>query len=218
MSRPIHIDAWFDVICPWCLIGKRQLERAIALWREAQPQQEVRVRWHGVQLLKDLPAPGLPFDAFYVQRLGSQAAVRARQQQVLAAAQAAGVSIDFSRIAAMPNTARAHQLLSAVAEQLPACHEALLEALYQAHFNQGRHVGDLDTLLMLAAGQGIPDAWLADWQRQPQPPVYLSDSLAAANGVPAFVLDQSLSVVGAQSPEVFLQAFRRLRPQCEVMA
>ena len=70
MSRRLRIDVFFDLICPWCLIGKRQLERALVQLRANQADVEVELVWHGVQLLPDMPVQGEPFAEFYRQRLG----------------------------------------------------------------------------------------------------------------------------------------------------
>ena len=112
MSGRLRIDVFFDFICPWCLIGKRQLERALELLHSQQPEVLVTTVWHGVQLLPHLPVQGEPFAEFYLNRLGSAEAVAMRQAQVRQAAQAVGVAIDLSRIATMPNTADAHRLLA----------------------------------------------------------------------------------------------------------
>lgn len=95
-----------------------------------------------VQLLPGLPANGLPFHAFYLQRLGSEQAVRERQAQVRAAASVVGEDIDFSRIRRMPNTGNAHRLLQRATGLLQASQlEALLAQLFIAYFHQGRDLG-----------------------------------------------------------------------------
>ena len=81
-ARPgaaLTIDVMFDFVCPWCLIGKRQLDRALTRLAETAPDVRPRVTWHGVQLLPDTPLAGTPYQAFYVARLGSEAAIATRQ-------------------------------------------------------------------------------------------------------------------------------------------
>ena len=85
MKRSLSIDVYFDFICPWCLIGRRQLQAALAQFKAAQPEVEVNLAWQGVQLLPELPFDGQPFAEFYRRRLGSDQAVRQRQAQVRAA-------------------------------------------------------------------------------------------------------------------------------------
>ena len=76
MSRTLHVEVYFDLICPWCLIGKRQLDDALARWHTEHPQHPVQLNWHGVQLVQGLPPGGLDFVAFYERRLGGPEAAR----------------------------------------------------------------------------------------------------------------------------------------------
>ncbi|SFQ44728.1 Predicted dithiol-disulfide isomerase, DsbA family [Geopseudomonas sagittaria] len=210
MSQPLHIEVFFDFICPWCLIGKRQLERALARLRATRPDVEVELEWHGVQLLPDLPAAGVPFAEFYLRRLGSEQAVRLRQAQVReAAAAAAGLSIDFARIERMPNTGDAHRLLErAAAIGSPAQVEALLERLFAAYFHNGEDLGDPATLLLIAEDCGFAPAELVDNLRGDGWPFFGDAAGMAGNGVPYFVFDRHLAVSGSQSAEVLLGAMR----------
>lgn len=142
MSGRLRIDVFFDFICPWCLIGKRQLECAQDLLRIQQPEVDITTVWHGVQLLPQLPVQGEPFAEFYLKRLGSAEAVRMRQAQVQQAAMAVGVPIDLSRIATMPNTADAHRLLErATVLGSTAQRDVLLERLFAAYFQYGEDLG-----------------------------------------------------------------------------
>jgi hypothetical protein len=118
MRRILNVDVYIDLICPWCLIGKSHLRRALERLAETDPDVDVRVRWHSVQLAPDVAAEGWPFAEFYERRLGGREAAQARQAQVRAAAAQAGVSIDFSRISIFPNSAKAHRLLAVGAPQL----------------------------------------------------------------------------------------------------
>lgn len=201
MSARLQIDVFFDFICPWCLIGKRQLERARALLLSQQPEVQVIVQWHGVQLLPHMPVGGQPFAEFYSHRLGSAEAVSQRQAQVKQAAEAVGVDIDFSRIATMPNTADAHRLLER-ASQLgsPAQRDALLERFYGAYFQQGKDLGCRQTLLAIAQDCGFEAAAVEDCLRG-DGQAFVGNGAGAASGVPCFQFDGRLTVVGAQPAE-----------------
>ncbi|TWC30570.1 putative DsbA family dithiol-disulfide isomerase [Pseudomonas sp. SJZ079] len=207
MSRLLRIDVVFDFICPWCLIGKRQLERALARLSAEQVDVEVDLVWHGVQLLPQLPAQGVPFAEFYQQRLGSAEAVRLRQAQVQDAAAAAGLDLDLQRIERMPNTADAHRLLRGAAQLGRAAQrDALLERLFEAYFLRGEDLGDVDTLLTIAASCGFEPAQLAACLRG-DGSAYVADKPGlAGQGVPYFVFDRRLAVSGAQPAEVLLGA------------
>lgn len=208
MKRVLSIEVFFDFICPWCLIGQRHLQVALEQLRVEQPDAEVSVRWRGVQLLPDMPVTGQPFEAFYRKRLGSDEAVRVRQAQVRAAAQAAGVDIDFSRITRMPNTGDAHRLLQrAMALGDTQVVEALLARLFAAYFEQGKDLGDPVTLLHIARDCGLSPTQIADCLRGDASP-FMGGNAHAADGVPCFVLNQRRAVSGAQPPAVLLAAMR----------
>ena len=211
MSGRLRIDVFFDFICPWCLIGKRQLERAQDLLRVQQPGVEITTVWHGVQLLPQLPAQGGSFADFYLKRLGSPEAVAMRQAQVQQAAMAVDVPIDLSRITRMPNTADAHRLLAraSVLGNSAQC-DVLLERLFAAYFQlqgseSGEDLGCQETLLAIAQSCGFdPDAMAPFLKGDGDP--YIGNEAGAASGVPSFQFDRRLTVVGAQPAEALLGA------------
>jgi predicted DsbA family dithiol-disulfide isomerase len=199
----LGIAVHFDLICPWCFIGKRHLETARRRFAQSSPGVTVQTRWHPVQLLPDLPEAGVPFDEFYEQRLGSPEAVRQRRAQVARAAQGAGLELDFDAIRRMPNTARAHSLLRRVALlHNPELYEALLERLFAAHFQRGADIGDAAVLQSLATQVGVPLAFIDEAPAAaPLPPAE-----AATMGVPYFVFDEGISLSGAHDASVLLTA------------
>lgn len=206
MKHVLSIEVFFDFICPWCLIGQAHLQRALEQLRREQPEVEVSLHWRGVQLLPQMARTGQPFEAFYRKRLGSDEAVRLRQTQVRAAAEAAGVDIDFARISRMPNTADAHRLLQrAVALGSPEQAQALLARLFAAYFQQGKDLGDPITLLHIARACGLEPAQVADCLRGDASP-FIGANDRAADGVPCFRFNQRLRVSGAQPVAVLLQA------------
>ena len=206
--QTLQVDVWFDLVCPWCLIGKRHLERARELLARQRPGLGVDLRWHGVQLLPGVPSGGLPFPEFYTQRLGGEDAVRLRQAQVVDAAQRAGIEIDFDRIARMPNTAAAHRALGWCAAHAGAeVHERLLERLFSAYFIDGEDIGDTPALLRLAVACGADAGQLA---------AYLGAGATSsaprrgiADGVPCFVFERHVALSGAQPPGVLLEAMHQ---------
>lgn len=205
MARTLRIDAYVDLICPWCLIGKAQLRQALAQLAETAPEVRVDLHWQSVQLIPDAPEDGWPFEAFYLRRLGSPQAVRARRAQVLAAAAQAGVTLDYSRIVRMPNTARAHRLLALGRQQLDTAGlDALLDRLYAAYFSQGQDLGDPATLAAIGAEQGLDADLLGAALAEPGSPL----PSPGVSGVPFFVFDRQLALSGAQPPQVLLAAMR----------
>lgn len=204
MTRELRIDAFVELICPWCLIGKRQLARALEYFAQTDPQVRVRVHWHTLQLVPQVPAEGWPFAEFYLRRLGSPEAVRQRQAQVQAAAAQAGVDIDLARIARFPNTARAHRLLDLAARQ-PHTVDPLLERLFDAYFRRGEDLGDTATLVAIAQETGLDPAAAQAWLEAAPTPA----EPAPVSAVPLFVFDGQRAVSGAQPPEALWSAMRR---------
>jgi predicted DsbA family dithiol-disulfide isomerase len=197
----VQVDVYFDLICPWCWIGKTHLDTACRQLAERQPDVRVQLRWHSVQLIPQVPPQGWPYQAFYEHRLGGPEAVRARRAQVQAAAARAGLMIHHERIAVFPNTWRAHQLLAHTAQHHPETHEALLDALFEAFFVQGLDIGNDQVLASLAQAHGVDST---ETEALDAPPVWaLPDG---ASGVPLFVFNQRQAVSGAQPPEVLLAA------------
>jgi predicted DsbA family dithiol-disulfide isomerase len=208
VSRRLRIDVFFDFICPWCLIGKRQLEHAQVQFRSRHPEVQISTVWHGVQLLPQVPVHGEPFADFYRQRLGNDDAVAMRQGQVQQAAAAVGLRIDFSRITTMPNTADAHRLFERVSAQGNAVRtDILLERLFAAYFQKGEDLGCRETLLAIARSCGIEAEAVADSLKSDGS--HFDVFPGAAGGVPSFQFDRRLSVVGAQPAEALLGAMRQ---------
>lgn len=204
-GKRLTVGIDFDLVCPWCFIGKRQLDRARDLFAQLHPDVVVARVWHPVQLLPDVPEQGLPFAEFYQRRLGSPEAVRQRQQQVVQAARNAGLDIDLARIQRMPNTARAHELLRRVAcLGEPDLYETLLERLFATYFQRGEDIGDAATLQRLAAEVGVTADRIADAALAAAAPAG-----RAMSGVPHFVFNQRLALSGAQEAAILVAAMRR---------
>jgi predicted DsbA family dithiol-disulfide isomerase len=203
VSRRLQIDVFFDFICPWCLIGKRQLEHAQVQFLSRHPDVKITTVWHGVQLLPQLPAQGEPFADFYRKRLGNADAVTMRQAQVQQAASAVGLTIDLSRIETMPNTADAHRLFERVSELGNAAQrEMLLERLFAAYFLRRENLGCRETLLTIARSCGVDANVVLDCLKGDATP--FEGSPDATSGVPSFQFDRRLTVIGAQPAQVLL--------------
>ena len=214
MSRRLHIDVFFDFICPWCLIGKRQLEHAQVQFRSRHPGVQITTVWHGVQLLPHVPVQGEPFADFYRKRLGNAAAVTLRQTQVQQAAGAVGLTIDLNRIATMPNTADAHRLFQRVSELGNASQrEMLLERLFAAYFLKRENLGCGESLLAIAQSCGIDPEKVADCLKGDATP-FVGFS-GAPSGVPGFQFNRRMTVVGAQPAQALLGAMNEALKESE---
>ncbi|MGY2492884.1 DsbA family oxidoreductase [Cupriavidus sp. CP313] len=213
-SLTLSVDAYFDLICPWCLIGKRHLDTAIAQLARERPDVAVNVVWRSYPLIPGTPPAGLPYRDFYVARLGSPEAVRARQAQVCAAAQEAGLTLALDRIEVFPSTLLAHRLVRFARQQAGAeAASALIGQLFTRYFVEAQNIGDPQVLRQALEACGIPtptaDAPVhhdLDWL----PPLRDAEDLPLQTGlgVPHFIFNGKHSVSGALPPAALLGAMR----------
>jgi len=207
MNTNLTIDVYYDLICPWCLIGKRNLSAALEQLKATRPDLEPHVVWHSFPLLPDTPLQGLPYQEFYERRLGGPAAVTARRAQVREAARRAGVDLDFEAIQVMPNTLAAHALVTQVSRNSDAARsEALIEALFVAYFQQGRDIGDVEVLLAIAAECGCT---VSLQQLAAASAATGADARHDVSGVPFYVFNERFTLSGAHPPEMLLEAMQR---------
>lgn len=204
----MRIDVFSDVVCPWCFVGKRRLEQALAAAKVA----DAEVHWHAFQLNPDLPAGGVDRRQYLESKFGPGAAERihARLDEV---GKDAGIDFQFDKIERSPNTRDAHRLLWLAGTQ--GEQNGLKEALMKAYFLEGRDVGDRAVLAELAAAAGVTGdvpAFLAGEGGQQE----VQEDLATAarlqiSGVPFFIFEGRYALAGAQPPEVFAQALAAAR-------
>lgn len=208
-NTPIPIDVWSDVACPWCYIGKRNLESGIARF-SATP---VEVVYHSFELAPDTP---IEFNGSEVEFLMSHRGVsteqaRAMIDRVVGIARTAGLEYDYEALQ-HTNTLKAHELLHYAKER--GLQLEMNERLLSAYFLEGRHVGRVEDLADLAADVGLDRD---DVVRSLVTGEY-SDSVRVdmvqarqygINGVPFFVIDSRYGISGAQPPEVFVEVLAR---------
>lgn len=205
MNPGLTIDVYFDLICPWCLIGKRHLANALQQLRASRPDLQPRVHWHSFPLLPDTPLDGQPYQEFYERRLGEAQAVAARRAQVREAGRSAGVEFAFEKITVMPNTLAAHRLVGRVAQAGDdALTERLIDRLFQGYFMDGRDIGDKAVLIAIAeeCGAAFDDRQLSQALGQGRP----LPSNHHVSGVPYYVFNHRLALSGAHPPDVLLRA------------
>jgi predicted DsbA family dithiol-disulfide isomerase len=202
----MRIDIVSDVICPWCFIGKRRLERALALRPELPPE----ITWRPFQLNPDMPAEGIDRRAYLAAKFGGNG----QADRIYANVSEAGTTVDirfaFDRIRRTPNTRDAHRLIRYATAAGRA--DALVEALFQGYFIDGRDIGDRATLAAIAGEVGLDAGDVADWLAGPAEleQVLAEDRNArriGINAVPCFIFEQQYAISGAQEPEFFLPVF-----------
>ncbi len=204
----VAIDVVSDVVCPWCFIGKRKLERALELDASGA---EVPVNWHPFQLNPDMPAEGVSRADYLMKKFGA-AGGGSNYDRVRAAGAAVGIEFAFDRIVRQPNTLAAHALIAIAAER--GCQGDMVEAIFCAYFLEGKDIGDREVLTALATplDMGADDVERALTDESVRAMTREADERARAmgvQGVPFFIFDQRLAVSGAQDPEVLVGAMRQ---------
>ena len=217
MTETLTIDIWSDVMCPWCVIGYNQLLKGLDLVRD---EISAEVRWHAFELNPDMPPEGEESQAHIARKYGrtseQAAAGRAQMREIGARA-----GYDFTYAGPQPepearlwNTFAAHKLLCRALETAGAEAQTRLKlALFDAHFQQRRDVSDPAVLIEIAQACGIDRAAaaLADDALGDQ---VRADEAAAwdmnVSGVPAMLIDGKYLIPGAQEPEVYANALRRV--------
>ncbi|MFO1316796.1 MAG: DsbA family oxidoreductase [Burkholderiales bacterium] len=216
MLERLTIDVVSDVVCPWCFIGKRRLEAALARLREAEPDLPVDVRWHPFQLNPDLPPEGTDRRRYLEAKFGGPDRAREIYARVEAAGRTAGIPFRFDAIERQPNTLDAHRLIAWAQSRREGDPDALVEGLFRAYFLEGRFVGDRDELVRLAADAGYDaddaraclasDAFVADIAQADRQARTLGVS-----GVPFFVFGGKTALSGAHEPDTLLAAIAQAR-------
>lgn len=202
----MRIDIYSDTICPWCFIGKRRLERALA----DRPQSALTISWKAFQLNPQMPPEGIDRQRYLELKFGGPAGAQQIYDQVRQVGAQEGIDFAFDAIKHTPNTLDSHRLIrhgAAAGRQ-----DQVVQALFDAYFLEGRDVGDSEVLVDVAASAGLdPDAvrtYLASDQDR--------DSVAAEDaharhigiqGVPTYILNGKYVLSGAQPPEVLFNMF-----------
>lgn len=205
-----RLEVVSDVICPWCWIGKAQLDRALALL-EAEGLT-FDLGWLPYQLNPDMPAGGVDRRTYRAEKFGSWERSQELDAQVAEAGRAAGVAFRHDRMARTPNTVEAHRLIRLAGAD--GVQHATVDRLFRAYFQDGQDIGDRAVLAALGAEAGMAEATLAAFatgDAARAEVVAESRALAQAgiSGVPSFLLDRHLLFSGAMPAERMAEGFRR---------
>jgi predicted DsbA family dithiol-disulfide isomerase len=206
----VRLDIISDAICPWCYIGKRQLERALPIL--AGQGLRVDVHWHPYQLNPDMPPEGVDRAAYRLAKFGDPERTRQMDARVAEAGAAVGLDIRHALMRRTPNTVAAHRVIWLAAEH--AVQDAVVEALFAAYFTEGRDIGDIPTLIETAAAAGLdPEATTAMLAgERGLNEVLAADDLArrsGIDGVPSFAMMGHVLFSGAVPAETMAEAFAR---------
>ncbi len=202
----MRIDIFSDPICPWCLIGKRRLDRALT----ERPGLEVALNWRAFQLNPDMAPEGMDRKAYLAAKFGGPERAAEVYRSVQAAARKDGLDIDLAAIRRTPSTLDAHRLIRFA--EPDGAQARVVEGLFRGYFFEGRDIGDRRVLVAIAADAGLDGPAIA---------AFLDGDEAAAEvraedrearvlgitGVPCFIIDGRFAISGAQEPEAFLALF-----------
>lgn len=207
-----RIDIVSDAICPWCYIGKRQLERALATL--AGEGLIFQVHWAPFQLNPDMPPEGRDRAAYRAWKFGSAEKAAALDQRITEAAAAVGLPFRTDLMTRTPNTIDAHRLIWFAGQN--GDQDAAMEAVFRAYFIEGRDIGDHAVLADCAEAAGLPRAAVvaflaSDVADKEMRAADQAAREAGVSGVPSFFLDGYGLFSGAMPAENIAEALRRGR-------
>ena len=193
----MRIDIYSDTVCPWCYLGKRRFELAVA----ARPQYEPRVTWRPFELNPDLPPEGADRAAYLAAKMGSPERVAQAHEELKRQGAASGIEFRFDLIERVPNTRRSHLLMAHAARC--ARQTVVMDRVMRAYFEEGCDIGDTEVLVRLGveAGLGEHETRQALVLRAGQDGVIAAERHATVlgiTGVPTFIFDGQYSISGAQ--------------------
>jgi predicted DsbA family dithiol-disulfide isomerase len=202
MSKPLLIEIASDVVCPWCYIGKRRLEKALA---SLKGEVEARIEWLPFQLNPGMPEGGVARADYRRQKFGSVEKSRALDARVAQEGAGEGIAFAFDRMQRTPNTIAAHQLIDLAQKQGKG--DAVVDALFRAYFEEAKDIGDAEVLKGIAEGAGVA-GWpakenLAEVREKEERVRDLGIS-----GVPTFIFNRESGLSGAYPPEQLAKAIR----------
>lgn len=205
----LDIQIISDLVCPWCYVGKRRLERALA----ERPELPVSVRWLPFQLSPELPREGADRATYYAQKFGGKAqAIKERMEQTAAAE---GLHFETGPGARAPNTLSAHVLLLWAGEQPGIDQNAIAEQLFAAHHSRNQDIGDPALLARIAGEAGMDPVRIEADLRAGCDEDRVQAMIAEAQqlgvtGVPFFIFNRQYAISGAQPPDALLEVIDRL--------
>lgn len=202
----MRIEIYSDTICPWCLIGKRRLERALA----ARPQPAVELVWRAFQLNPNMPPEGLDRERYLELKFGGAERARQVYEPIVTAGASEGIPFDFEGIGRTPNTAASHRLIRMAQEAGRG--DAAMERVFAAYFFEGRDIGDPAELSEIAEAVGLSREQTATRLAGTEGLLEVLSEDARAReigiqGVPTFIFEGKYVLSGAHPPEVMFQMF-----------
>lgn len=207
-AGPLSIDVVSDVVCPWCFIGKRRLDRALA----SRPDLPVVVHWRPFQLDPTIPAGGMDRQEYMRRKFGDGERIAAMHSRIIEAGAEDGIAFRFDRIARSPNTLDAHRVIRWA--QTANAQGTLVERLFTLYFVEGQDIGDHDVLRAAAGDSGLDGDQIAALLASDTDKDAVTEEIATAvrlgvSGVPCFILGGRYALSGAQPAEALVDAIEK---------
>ncbi len=204
----LTIDVVSDVVCPWCFVGKRRLEKALTL----VPDVAVDIRWRPYQLAPEIPDEGVPRKAYMLQKFGDPERIRQIHERLKGIGEEEGIAFDFDSIDIAPNTLNAHRMI--LWARAGGAQGVVVEALFNAFFVEGRNLSDPAVLTEVGAAAGLDPALLADLFPTEADVERTQRDIASAQkigitGVPFFIVGGRYGIAGAEDPQTIAGAIRQ---------
>jgi len=209
----ITVDVISDVVCPWCFIGMKRLEQALAM----VPEVDVTVRWRPYQLDATIPPEGMPRRDYMLAKFGSEERVQQIHAQIAPLGEAEGIRFNFDAMEVAANTLDAHRLIrwAASPKAPPGAQTQVVRRLFELNFEEARDIGDASVLVETAAECGLDAGLVETLLASPADRDAVKTEIETAGqmgvrGVPCFVLGGKYAVMGAQDAETLADAIRKV--------
>lgn len=205
----MRIDIYSDIVCPWCYVGKRRLERALS---ELKGVVKVEATWRPFQLNPTMPLDGMNRKTYLEAKFGSLEVFEKMEEQLLAAGVDEQIPFAFEKIQRTPNTVMAHRLIWYAEQQ--GCQDAAVESLFRGYFTEGADIGSMPVLSQLAGRAGLDVVAVESFLHSEEgaTEVKAEESVGrrlGIRGVPYFVINGSIAISGAQPHNIFVSAIRQ---------
>ncbi len=205
-SKFITIDLVYDTVCPWCYVGKRRLEEALALRSDLKAE----INWWPFLLNPGIPEEGMPYELYLARRFGSVDRARRVNLSVEEAGQSAEIDFAFDNIGKTPNSVNSHRLVL-FADRFNKG-QRVMEALFYAYFVNGKDIGDIEILVSIGKQLGLDESDLCAFLESNE----MVEAVFAANrkahgmgitSVPTFMVNKTNVISGGQPAEVIVNLF-----------
>ena len=208
----VRLDIFADPVCPWCLIGKAELDRAL----ESRPGHPFAIHWQPFRLDPQMPPAGMPYTAYMKMKFGNEAGIIEAMRPVMAASERLGLWINPSLIERVPNTLNAHRLLYWAG--LEAVQTPVMSALMRAYWREGKNISNPDVLAEIGAASGMKAEMIrrllaTDADRDEVQRRELHARERGINSAPTFIVADSHAVAGAQPASLWQSVIDELAGQ-----